>query len=139
LPVRFIYPAGINIKSRQPLWVLFAQKMWSSGAMEFLINDDKSGIKDVNKINVEPWPSSFYIKRVSSHEWNVLTSPRTAAHEIGHLLGLADEYYETDKRVASKNYNRYIGSKSSIMRNVQSGYPQKIHIQFILIPIKCSH
>jgi hypothetical protein len=51
---------------------------------------------------------------------------------------LDDEYYETDKRISSRNINRYIGPRTSIMRNLLSGKPEKRHIHFLLSPIKCN-
>ena len=141
LKLKFLYSSDINFAERSKLWIKYSQDLWSTQDIKLFIdtapnNDHSGGL--YTTITVIPWPSSFYSKRVSSHEWSVLTSPRTAAHEIGHLLGLDDEYYETDKRISSRNINRYIGPRTSIMRNLLSGKPEKRHIHFLLSPIKCN-
>jgi hypothetical protein len=140
LALKFLYSREINFEERSSMWIRYSQDIWSGSEMRLLIDKvpvDYPGV--CTTINVLPWPSSFYSKRVSSHEWSVLTSPRTAAHEIGHLLGLDDEYYETDKRILDRNHDRYIGPRTSIMRNMLSGRPEKRHIHFLLSPIKCEY
>jgi hypothetical protein len=90
-------------------------------------------------VKVFPWNSSLYISRISSHKWSILSSYKSISHEVGHLLGLEDEYFETEETILSRNANRFIGSRDSIMRNILSGSPEKRHIQNILYPIKCPH
>jgi hypothetical protein len=139
LRLKFVHSREINFEERSSLWIRYSQDIWSVPGMRLIVVKvpvDYTGVSTA--INVTPWPSSFYIKRVSSHEWSVLTSPRTAAHEVGHLLGLDDEYYEMDKRILDRNNNRYIGPRTSIMRNMLSGRPEKRHIHFLLSPIKCN-
>lgn len=140
LKINFIYSSDINFEDRAKLWIKTSQNIWSKDGIKLELQSVGNTYykSPYTSINILPWPSSFYSKRVSSHEWSVLTSPRTAAHEIGHLLGLDDEYYETDKRIIHRNDNRYIGPRSSLMRNMLSGNPEKRHIHFLLSPIKCN-
>ncbi len=140
LKLRFVYSKEINFEERSNLWIKQAKAFWSSPELKLFIEKAPRASTEggYTTINVVPWPSSFYSKRVSSHEWSVLTPPRTVDHEVGHLLGLDDEYYETDERIINRNQNRYIGPRTSIMRNMLSGRPEKRHIHFILSPIKCN-
>ncbi|MEI6093109.1 MAG: hypothetical protein WCQ47_05430 [bacterium] len=140
LKIKFIYSSNINFEDRAKVWISSSQNIWSRYSSKLQIQNvpyDYSS-SPYTMINILPWPSSFYSKRVTSHEWSVLTPPRTAAHEIGHLLGLDDEYYETDKRIIDRNDSRYIGPRTSLMRNMLSGSPEKRHIHFLLSPIKCN-
>jgi len=50
----------------------------------------------------------------------------TPAHEVGHMMGLKDEY--EDKANAP---NRTVGDTDSIMRNDKDGVAKKSHYQFI--------
>jgi len=137
LPLLFVYNAGrIFLKDKEVLWMDKIQKAWSVDDLKLEV--DYTDRNNSIKIDVVPWPSSFYLKRVSSHEWSVLTPPSVIAHEVGHLLGLDDEYYEMDRRIVSRNKGRYIGQMSSIMRNMYNGRPEKRHIHFILSPLKCN-
>lgn len=136
IPLMFVYDSRrIYLSDKEVLWADKVQKVWSVDGLK--INVDYSDKNKPVKVDVVPWPSSFYLKRVSSHEWSVLTPPSVVAHEVGHLLGLDDEYYETDTRVLYRNKGRYIGPMSSIMRNMYNGKPEKRHIHFILSPLKC--
>ena len=143
LPLSLVYdPDRINFNEKEKVWSQNIQRTWSSSQMKleviYTTTKGNAGVKgESNRVDVVPWPSSFYLKRVSSHEWSVLTPPSIVAHEAGHLLGLDDEYYETDQRIADRNKGRFIGPTSSIMRNMYSGRPEKRHIHFILSPLKC--
>jgi hypothetical protein len=142
----FKYSKEINFEDHKKSWLSFASKTWSNFGMILKINlfdnpkiDKEPVPKDLIIINIAPWPSAFYIQRTSSHQWNILNPPIVVAHEVGHLMGLDDEYYETDARIYKRTKNRFIGPRASIMRNVLSGEPQKMHIHFILSPIKCKN
>ncbi len=136
LPLMFVYDSRrIYFNDKKALWADKVQKVWSVDGLKVTV--DYSDKNKPVKVDVVPWPSSFYLKRVSSHEWSVLTPPSVIAHEVGHLLGLDDEYYELDPRVLERNKGRYIGPMSSIMRNMYNGKPEKRHIHFILSPLKC--
>jgi len=139
LPLLLVYdPERISFKDKKKVWADKIKQVWSVDKFELAVDyDNKEGTVKV-KVEVVPWPSSFYLKRVSSHEWSVLTPPSVIAHEVGHLLGLEDEYYETDPRILSRNKGRYIGAMSSIMRNMYNGRPEKRHIHFVLSPLKCN-
>jgi len=137
----FKYPKDICFSSHKKLWMSFAEKTWSTDGMVLEISsfEEDTAPPTAITINVVPWPSAFYSQRTSSHKWNILNPPKVIAHEIGHLMGLDDEYYETDARIYKRTKNRFIGPRASIMRNVLSGKPQKMHIHFILSPIKCKN
>jgi tetratricopeptide (TPR) repeat protein len=133
---KFIYDE--NISANFDNWLNYAENIWSKYELVTYFKEySKQGPAFV-EINIKPWPSSFYITRVSSHDWNILSSKHVIAHEIGHLLGLYDEYYEMDKTMDWRNEKRYIGREDSIMNNMLSGEAQKRHIHFILSSIKCS-
>ncbi|WP_344345415.1 hypothetical protein, partial [Kitasatospora putterlickiae] len=55
--------------------------------VEVVFTDDPAGAHHVVKVH-ENWP------RESSHNWNLRTDEFTLAHELGHTLGLPDEYRE---------------------------------------------
>jgi len=138
LKLRFIYDNKMNFGDRGMLWSKSISSLWSYDKMDLKSVEVKGNDEDAISVNVVPWPSSFYLKRASSHEWSVLTPLRVIDHEAGHLLGLFDEYYETDARIRSRNVKRHVGEPGSIMRNMLSGTPQKRHIQFILSSLKCA-
>lgn len=141
LELTFKYPEEINFASHKDSWASYAEKTWSTGGMVLKLNSFEGDVIPEKAIIVKiaPWPSAFYIQRTSSHQWNILNPPTVVAHEIGHLMGLDDEYYETDVRIYKRTKDRFIGPRASIMRNVLSGKPQKMHIHFILSPIKCKN
>jgi thioredoxin-like negative regulator of GroEL len=141
LELAFKYPEEINFASHKASWVSYAEKTWSTDGLVLKVNSFEGDIAPEKAIavNIAPWPSAFYIQRTSSHQWNILNPPTVVAHEIGHLMGLDDEYYETDARIYKRTKDRFIGPRASIMRNVLSGKPQKMHIHFILSPIKCKN
>lgn len=137
LKLRFNHDKEMNFGEKGRVWSSSISSTWSYDSM--LVKVVQANDKDDSAIDIEvvPWPSYFYMKRASSHEWSLLTPLRVIDHEAGHLFGLLDEYYETDVRISSRNLNRYIGEPTSIMRNMLSGIPQKRHIQFILSSLKC--
>ncbi len=137
LKMNFKYSDKINFANRASKWSNEVSRTWSSQelALSVLVADKSS--RDSITVDVVPWPSSFYLKRASSHEWSVLTPYNVIAHEAGHLFGLVDEYYELDPRIKSRNLKRYIGEPESIMRNMLYGTPQKRHIQFMLSSLQC--
>jgi len=92
--------------------------------------------KEAKLINFDYYPSSLYEKRASSSTWQILLNNRVYYHEIGHLLGLKDEYYETNPKLAKLNLTRFIGDKNSIMANILSGNPTKKHIELISSPLQ---
>lgn len=138
LKVRFIHDDLLDLSDRGTLWTKYISSFWSSSDANVNVVETNKASKDVATIDVVPWPSSLYLKRISSHEWSVLTPYRVIAHESGHLFGMPDEYYESDERIKSRNLKRYIGEPNSIMRNMLSGMPQKRHIQFLLSSLQCT-
>ena len=137
LKMNFKYSDKISFGNRASRWSNEISSTWSSQnvTLSVLVTDKIS--RDSITVDVVPWPSSFYLKRASSHEWSVLTPYNVISHEAGHLFGLVDEYYELDPRIQSRNLKRYIGEPGSIMRNMLYGVPQKRHIQFMLSSLQC--
>ncbi len=137
LKLKFIHDKELNIGDTASEWSRSISSTWSKEGLKVEANivegDDPSYIN----IEVQPWPSSFYLKRVSSHQWSLLTPYSVIDHEAGHLLGLNDEYFEPNKNLSSNNRGRLMGEPDSIMRNMLYGTPQKRHIQFILSSLKC--
>lgn len=128
--INFSYKEGINkdyinLKS----FVNKIEKFWSKYGLKLNILEGGT-----NFVKFDFFPSSLYLKRASSVSWPILLNDRVYFHEIGHQLGLNDEYYEADVRLSKFNINRIIGDKNSIMRNILSGNPLKKHIELILNP-----
>jgi tetratricopeptide (TPR) repeat protein len=137
LKLKLIHDKELNIGNTAAEWSRSISSTWSKDGLKVqlaIVDEVDSG---TISIEVQPWPSSLYLKRVSSHQWSLLTPYSVIDHEAGHLLGLSDEYFEPNKNLSSKNIGRFMGEPDSIMRNMLYGVPQKRHIQFILSSLKC--
>lgn len=129
--VDFSFREGINPKVYElKEFIKAIESFWSNDSFRLNIIEAKG-----SSVIFDYYPSSLYLKRADSYSWPILLNKKTYYHEVGHLLGIEDEYYETDQRLAILNKDRIIGSKNSIMRNILSGNIDKRHIELILYPI----
>lgn len=128
--INFNFREGINVKIYDlNNFIKDIEDFWSTDLLKLNIIQSLG-----NTVTFDYFPSSLYIKRADSLSWPILLNNKTYFHEIGHLLGLDDEYYETDHRLKTLNKKRVIGSKNSLMRNILSGIIEKKHIELILYP-----
>jgi len=116
---------GSRNDKREAAWEHEIEKFWSNDSFSLDVKFVESGEDNVVHI-------SRGSGRANSGNWFTATDKWVASHEIGHLLGLNDEY------VDRSDGNRLIGESNSIMRaNWDGAVPYDRHLLTITTHFDC--
>ncbi len=116
---------GSRSDGREASWEKEVEKFWSNDSFHLDLQFVDSG--QDNTVHISRGSG-----RANSGNWFTSTSKWVASHEIGHLLGLNDEYSDSSDRY------RLIGESNSIMRaNWEGAKPYQRHIDTILSHFDC--
>ena len=116
---------GSRNDEREAAWEKEVEAFWSNKTFHLDLDFVESGYD--NTVHISRGSG-----RANSGNWFTSTNKWVAAHEIGHLLGLNDEYADNSDRY------RLLGESNSIMRyNWEGAKPYQRHIDTILSHFDC--